>query len=141
MPAQVVQHNNKSLEIWDFVLLGFLGNFGPFFCGDRVMIVLMIKSTFGALEAQSPFWAPNGLFLELCFGCVLSEAIFGSGTWETWADTLVSTEPEESLVLDPPRQCSSGEPVTGVAAVGRVFFGVWLLLLLVWCCWCVHGYS
>ena len=77
------------------------------------------------------FGLQNGLLLDFCFGCVFSEAIFGSGTWETWADTLVPTEPEESLVLDPPRQCNSGEPVTGGAAVGRVFF------VCGWCCcWC-----
>ena len=35
----------------------FWGNSGRFFCDDRVMIVVMIKLTFGALEAQSPFWA------------------------------------------------------------------------------------
>ncbi len=60
-----------SLEIWDFVLPGFLGKFGPFFCDDRVMIVLMIKSTFGALEAQSRFWAPKwsvfGSLFWVCF--------------------------------------------------------------------------
>ena len=63
MPAQVVQHNNMSLEIWDFVLPGFLRKFGPFFCDDRVMIVLMIKSTFGALEAI-PFLGSK----MVCFG-------------------------------------------------------------------------
>ena len=61
-----------SLEIWDFGLPGFLEKFGPFFCDDRVMIVLMIKSTFGALEAQSPFWAPTwSVFGPWFWVCVL----------------------------------------------------------------------
>ena len=46
-------------EIWDFGLPRFLKKLGPFFSDDRVMIVLMIKSTFGALEAQSFFCAPK----------------------------------------------------------------------------------
>ena len=76
----------------------FWGNSGRFFCDDRVMIVLMIKSTFGALEAQL-FGLQNGLVLDVCFGCVFSEAIFGSGTWEIWADTLVPRHRTRSIVF------------------------------------------
>ena len=59
LPAINCRKFCMSLEIWDFVARDIWRNSGRFLCVDRVMIVLMIESIFGALEAQSPFWTPK----------------------------------------------------------------------------------
>ena len=83
--------NKMSFENFDFGLPGSLEKVGPFlFVTIAWWLFWWLNQHLGPWRPNPFFGLQNCLFVDLCFGCVFClKPLFGWGTWETWADTLV----------------------------------------------------